>query len=179
MQLLRFEPPVGDGLIDITDTLEGVVTQSGLKDGVLTVQTPNNSCAVVALSSEFGTAEKPFLDSLNRLIPLQDGWNFRGYTVRAVRSALLGTSKSVIIAGGRLLRGAFERFYIVSFSTDVPVLLMAAVSADCGEPLSDTRAVEALNDAIAEKKARQREEEARAVQEMRAEWAAAHGAQQD
>lgn len=104
---------------DITDEVASRVTQSGLKDGTVTIFCPSSTSGLTTIEYESGA-----LSDLKRLfdeiIPPDREYahNARwgdGNGHSHVRAALLGPSLTVPFVGGRLTLGTWQQIIYVDF----------------------------------------------------------------
>lgn len=104
---------------DITDEVASRVTQSGLKDGTVTIFCPSSTSGLTTIEYESGA-----LSDLKRLfdeiIPPDREYahNARwgdGNCHSHVRAALLGPSLTVPFVGGRLTLGTWQQIIYVDF----------------------------------------------------------------
>ncbi len=178
MKILELKTESLEELVDITDEVEAYVKESGVKNGSLIVQTITNTCAVVSLSSQFGPVDKNFFAIITKLYPLMDGMQFMGHEIKCIRSGLIGSSKSFIVADGKPVLGPFEKIYTADFSgpTDkiVVVLLASEVDLNLSEENNPAVYVEQFRQDYIKAEEEKKKEEARIVQEMREEWAREH-----
>lgn len=169
MKTLSIETGLLESITDITDDVLAYVEEQKIDKGMLVVQTPDNTCSIISLSTEYENADSDLLKHLNHLFPVQDGWDYNGPQMNSIRSAIIGTSKNFLIEGGKPVLGAFERIFLIDFKgpSEGRLVVMDAF----GEPMGDKEAK--LPDAIAaynEEKIRIRreadEEEAKIIQEL-------------
>lgn len=108
--------------IDITDKLKGFVKQTGIKDGLVNVQSLHTTCALI-----FNENEPLLLEDikaeLRRLVPKEVGYNHDDFTCRTVnmcdgecdnghahcRAILLQPSVTINLIDGELQLGTWQR----------------------------------------------------------------------
>ncbi len=106
------------GHADITPELATLVTQSGLRDGVLTVQMLGSTGAITTIEYESG-ALSDLRHALEVLAPVEGEYahNARwgdGNGFSHVRSALLKTSLSVPVVDGELVLGTWQQVVAIN-----------------------------------------------------------------
>ena len=183
MKILNLETKNLETLIDFTDEALQYVAQSGIKTGTLTVQTPINTCAVISLSNRYQTTEKDYLSTIDKWLPLFEGWDFHGFGTKNIRASILGTSKTFLIENGTLLLGAYERLYFAEFDgpkKDRLVVLQAVgEQLDKDETPAHIPEIYDINQALIHEVESEEAEKERIIQEMREEYAKEHAKDND
>jgi secondary thiamine-phosphate synthase enzyme len=110
--------PAEFGHADITPELAKLVRQSGLRDGVLTVQMLGSTGAITTIEYESG-ALSDLRHALDRLAPAEAEYahNMRwgdGNGFSHVRSALLKTSLSLPVVDGDLILGTWQQVVAIN-----------------------------------------------------------------
>ncbi|KIX11072.1 secondary thiamine-phosphate synthase enzyme YjbQ [Dethiosulfatarculus sandiegensis] len=106
-------------IFDVTEEVQKVVLQSGLKKGLVTVHTPGSTAAVTTIEYESG-ALSDFTRVLENLAPVDGEYahNARwgdGNGYSHVRAALLGPSLCVPVKDGGALLGAWQQIIVLDF----------------------------------------------------------------
>lgn len=101
-------------LVDVTDEVEEIVRESGIKDGLCLVFVPHSTAAVVLTENEDGL-KKDWLEFLKKLI---SGFDFLHDRIddnadSHILSGLLGQGKTLPIENGRLVRGTWQQIFLV------------------------------------------------------------------
>lgn len=105
--------------IKITDMVEAVVFESGIKEGTVLVFT-GHTTASIHLNNEDPELEKDFHDFLNDLIPNKASYRHNkgeyGRNADAhFKSLLVGNGVTVPVTGGRLGLGQWQAIYLSEF----------------------------------------------------------------
>lgn len=115
----HLELPGGSGtdIHDVTSQALAAVSQSGVRQGLLTVHAPGSTAAVTTIEHESGVLED-LRQALERLAPREGTYahNARwgdGNGYAHVRAALLGPSLSVPIEDGRPLLGQWQQIVVL------------------------------------------------------------------
>ena len=100
-------------LIDITSEVEGVIADSGVKDGLCLVFVPHSTAAIVLTENEEGL-KKDWLAVLKKLV---SGFDFLHDRIdnnadSHILSGLLGQGKTLPIEKGRLIRGTWQQIFL-------------------------------------------------------------------
>ncbi len=106
-------------ILDITDQVAGVVRESGLRDGIVTLFTPSSTSALTTIEYESGA-----LSDLRRLYDeIVDPKRHYAHNARwgdgnghsHVRAALQGASFTVPFVNGRLRLGTWQQIVFIDF----------------------------------------------------------------
>jgi secondary thiamine-phosphate synthase enzyme len=105
-------------VIDITDAVRRIVSESGAREGVCTVFTPHATAAITVNENDDPNIGTDFLNALRKLIVEHDGWLHDRVDDNAaahVKSALVGPSESIPIEEGRLALGRWQNVFFCEF----------------------------------------------------------------
>jgi len=103
---------------DLTDEVEAVSTQSGVRNGIVTVFVPGSTAGVTAIEYEPGMI-KDLQEFLDRTAPAGARYNHNhggesnGHA--HVRAAFVGPSLTVPLIEGRLGLGTWQQIVLVDF----------------------------------------------------------------
>ena len=110
----------GDGdIIDLTDRVQSALADSGVQDGIVTVCAIGSTAAITTIDFEPGLKrDMPAL--MQRLIPAgvryeHDATWGDGNGYAHLRSALIGTSFTTAVAGGRAVLGTWQQIVFLEF----------------------------------------------------------------
>jgi secondary thiamine-phosphate synthase enzyme len=106
-----------DQFVEITDTVRRLVTQSGVKHGIVTVYSPHTTAGITINENADPDVVHDMLLTLKRLIP-QDSPGFRHAEHNSdshVKTSMMGTSCQVIIDAGQLVLGTWQGIYLCEF----------------------------------------------------------------
>jgi secondary thiamine-phosphate synthase enzyme len=106
------------GHADITAELVKVVGESGVRNGVVTVQMLGSTGAITTIEYETG-ALKDLSEALDRLAPVDGDYEHNarwgdGNGFSHVRSALLKTSLSIPVVDGELVLGTWQQVVAIN-----------------------------------------------------------------
>lgn len=138
---LRVTTEQATQFVDLTDRIEAFVEESGIRDGILNIQSLHTTTAVVLneheplLLSDFSsllarTAPRAFWyrhdDFETRTVNMTPGERANGHA--HCRALLLGASAALNVADGVLQRGQWQRIFLVELdgprTREVSVLLL-------------------------------------------------------
>lgn len=100
-------------LIDITEKVEKVVLESGIRDGLCQVFVPHSTAAIILTENETGLKE----DWFKVLRKLVAGFDFKHNRIdnnadSHILSGILGQGKTLVIKDGRLIRGTWQQIFL-------------------------------------------------------------------
>lgn len=102
-------------VVDVTDMVLSAVRESGIDNGLLIVQLPHATAALVLNEGE-GGLKQDLLDKLEDLVPVQGKYQHDRIDDNAhahLKSAFIGSSRVLPIVDGRILRGMWQNFLVI------------------------------------------------------------------
>ncbi len=103
-------------MIDITDKIETLVRESGLRDGICHVFVPHTTAALTINENADPDVPRDILDSLDRVVPLSNRYRHaEGNAAAHVKASLLGASQTVFVENGRLVLGTWQSLFFCEF----------------------------------------------------------------
>lgn len=102
-------------VVDATDIVLSAVRESGIDNGLLVIQLPHATAALVMNEGESGL-KQDLLGKLDDLVPMQGEYKHDQIDDNAhahLKSALVGSSRVLPIVDGRVLRGTWQNFLVV------------------------------------------------------------------
>ena len=102
-------------VVDVTDMVLSAVRGSGVKNGLLLVQLPHATAAIVLNEGESGL-KQDLLDKLDDLVPVQREYRHDSIDNNAhahLKSAMFNSSLVLPIIDGRLVRGIWQNFLMI------------------------------------------------------------------
>lgn len=103
-------------MIDITDRVAAVVTESGVRDGLCHVFVPHTTAAVTINENADPDVQRDILASLERIVPLTDRYRHaEGNSPAHIKASLFGASQTVIVVQGRLVLGTWQSIFFCEF----------------------------------------------------------------
>jgi len=107
----------GRGFTDVTGQVEAVVAASGVRTGLCTVLCRHTSASLLIQENADPSVRRDLLRWLARLAPEGSDWEHDAEgpddMPAHARSALLRTSETIPVAGGRLALGTWQGVYLV------------------------------------------------------------------
>ncbi len=175
MKIIEIPTTGQEALVDITEQAIDYVHTERLKDGILLIQMPDDTCGVTLMSdADAGYADDLFA-KMNRFMPKYDGMRFTGWNTSRIKAALTGHTLELMVQGGELILGLHQRIALADFAapSDGRRVYFAHVGTLLaeGEEPKLPEAVAELNRKDMEAEAAAKAEEERIIAEMRAEAA--------
>ncbi len=102
--------------IDVTQKLQAMVAQTGVKSGLCLLFVPHTTAAVTINENADPSVPVDILKVLNQVVPWQaDYRHLEGNSAAHIKSTLVGASQTVAIAEGRLVLGTWQAVFFCEF----------------------------------------------------------------
>ena len=102
--------------IDVTEDLQAVVTEVGIKSGICYIFVPHTTAAVTVNEGADPSVQRDIQNTLSRLVPHELNYTHReGNADAHVKSTLVGTSQIVLVDEGKLVLGTWQSVYFCEF----------------------------------------------------------------
>ncbi len=103
-------------MMDITGRVQDIVRKADAAAGVCHVFVPHTTAAVTINENADPSVVSDILATLARLVPEQGTYEHsEGNSDAHVKAAVIGSSRTVIIQGGRLALGTWQGIYFCEF----------------------------------------------------------------
>ena len=106
-----------DQMVEITDRVMRVVTQSGIKSGAAIVYVPHTTAGVTINENADPDVVHDFLKQLDVMVPWRQPFyrHAEGNSASHVKASMMGFSAHVIIENGRLVLGTWQGIWFCEF----------------------------------------------------------------
>lgn len=105
-----------DEMIDISAELTAVVGESGVAEGVCHVYVPHTTAGVTINEGADPAVRRDIISELDKVIPHENGYTHaEGNSAAHIKTALVGSSESILVSGGRLVLGTWQAVYFCEF----------------------------------------------------------------
>jgi len=102
--------------VDITDQIADIVSESGLKDGIVAVFVPHTTAGITINENADPDVVTDITSVLDKAVPWSDGYRHsEGNSAAHVKASLMGSSVSVIVRNGSLRLGTWQSIYFCEF----------------------------------------------------------------
>ena len=113
---LRVQTKSKTELVDITQGVQRLVTESGVRSGICHVYVPHTTSGITINENTDPNVGRDILKELNKVIPFDDNYGHsEGNSAAHIKSTLVGVSKSVIVEEGRLALGTWQAIFYCEF----------------------------------------------------------------
>ncbi|UCD05378.1 MAG: YjbQ family protein [candidate division WOR-3 bacterium] len=103
-------------MVDITAAIQKVIGQSGVDDGIIHVYCPHTTAAVTVNENCDDSVQRDITETLARLIPHDAEYSHsEGNSDAHIKAALMGSSRSLFIEGGKLGFGSWQGIFLCEF----------------------------------------------------------------
>ena len=103
-------------MINITETVQKAVTESGVKEGICIVFIPHTTAAVTINENADPDVVRDFTMEINKIVPWEDGYqHMEGNSAAHLKASMIGFSEQIIIDDGRLVLGTWQGVYFCEF----------------------------------------------------------------
>jgi secondary thiamine-phosphate synthase enzyme len=105
-----------DELVDITDRIQGLVSQSGLKAGLCHLFVPHTTAGLTLNENWDPAVRHDLLTALDKLVPWDDDYQHgEGNSAAHVKASLVGFAHTLLVKNGRLVLGSWQGIYLAEF----------------------------------------------------------------
>jgi secondary thiamine-phosphate synthase enzyme len=102
--------------VDVTEMVQAVVTEAGVKDGICYLYVPHTSAGITINEGADPSVQRDIQNILSRVAPQDINYFHReGNADAHIKSTLVGTSVNVIIDEGKLLLGTWQSIFFCEF----------------------------------------------------------------
>jgi secondary thiamine-phosphate synthase enzyme len=113
---LRVQTKSRTELVDITQGIQRLVTESGIRSGVCYVYVPHTTSGITVNENTDPNVGRDILKELNKVIPFDDQYSHNeGNSAAHIKSTIVGVSKAVMVEEGRLALGTWQAIFYCEF----------------------------------------------------------------
>ncbi len=103
-------------MMDITSQVQGVVQDSGIKNGLVHVFSMHTTAAVTINENADPAVETDILNTINKVIPWDDHFkHMEGNSAAHIKVSLFGPSEIIALENGSLVLGTWQGIYFCEF----------------------------------------------------------------
>jgi secondary thiamine-phosphate synthase enzyme len=102
--------------INITRDLESHLGQSGVQEGVCHLYVPHTTAGITINEGADPSVVKDIIETLDALVPESEEYHHgEGNSPAHIKSTLVGQSVTVLVDGGRLVLGTWQKIFFCEF----------------------------------------------------------------
>jgi len=102
--------------VDITDEVQKVITETGIKSGICYLYIPHTTAAITINEGADPSVVRDIQATLMRLIPFEgDYYHQEGNSDAHIKSTTIGVSQFVLVEDGKPLLGTWQSIYLCEF----------------------------------------------------------------
>jgi secondary thiamine-phosphate synthase enzyme len=103
-------------IVDVTARVEAVVSQSGIKSGVVIVYVPHTTAGVTINENADPSVKDDFINKMMRMVPESEHYtHFEGNSDAHIKTILTNPSQTLIVEEGRLMLGTWQGIYFCEY----------------------------------------------------------------
>jgi len=116
MQKIAVSTQKREVLVDITSSVEEAVRETGTDSGLCFLYCPHTTAAITVNEGADPSVARDIVSGLQQLIPRDWGFShMEGNSDAHIKASLLGPSETLMIDGGRLVLGTWQRIFFCEF----------------------------------------------------------------
>ncbi len=101
---------------DITDAVQEIVDESGVKEGICYLYVPHTTAGIFINENADPDVKWDIEQTLEKLIPWEDNYkHIEGNAAAHIKSVLVGTNTFVPIKNGKLMLGTWQGIFFAEF----------------------------------------------------------------
>ena len=105
-----------DDVLDVTDRVQQVVSESGVQTGLCHVYVPHTTAGVFINENADPDVMADVIATLEALVPWKRQYRHaEGNAAAHIKSSLIGTSQTIAVHSGRLTLGRWQAIYFAEF----------------------------------------------------------------
>jgi len=113
---LRVQTKSRTELVDITQGVQRLVAESGIRSGVCYIYVPHTTSGITVNENTDPNVGRDILKELNKVIPFDDQYSHtEGNSAAHIKSTIVGVSKAVMVEEGRLALGTWQAIFYCEF----------------------------------------------------------------
>ena len=103
-------------MVDITGQVQQELNKSGVEEGRLILYVPHTTAAITINEGADPAVKADILMVLNQMVPWKANYqHMEGNSPAHVKTSLVGSSETVIVSGGRLVLGTWQKIFFCEF----------------------------------------------------------------
>lgn len=128
---LRVKTNARTELVDITQGVQRLVAESGIRSGVCYLYVPHTTAAITVNENSDPNVGRDLLKELNKVIPFDDNYGHNeGNSAAHIKSSIIGVCHPVLVEEGRLVLGTWQALFFCEFDGPRDRRVMVKVMQD-------------------------------------------------
>ncbi len=116
LRQLRVKTNSRTELVDITQGIQRLVGETGIRSGICYMYVPHTTAAVTINENSDPNVGRDILKELNKIIPFDDNYGHtEGNSAAHIKSSMIGVSRAVLVEEGRLALGTWQAVFFCEF----------------------------------------------------------------
>lgn len=116
VETISIKTSSGEEFKDITSLVAEKVKSAGVSEGIVTVFVPHTTAAVTINEDADPSVVRDIVSSLDRVIPVVGNYShLEGNSHAHIKSSIIGSSRQIIVEGGKLKLGTWQGIYFCEF----------------------------------------------------------------
>jgi secondary thiamine-phosphate synthase enzyme len=112
MEKIRLKTSSRIELLDITEKIQKLITNSGVSDGVCIVFCPHTTAGLTINENADPSVKNDITAKLNKLVPENSGYTHaEGNSDSHIKASLFGASLTIFVGLGKLILGTWQAIY--------------------------------------------------------------------
>jgi secondary thiamine-phosphate synthase enzyme len=103
-------------MIDITGTVQTVVSETGVSGGICHVFVPHTTAGITINENADPSVVSDFLRETEKIVPWNDGYqHLEGNSAAHIKASMMGFSQAIFVQNGKLVLGTWQSIYFCEF----------------------------------------------------------------
>jgi secondary thiamine-phosphate synthase enzyme len=103
-------------MVDITSQVQNELKRSEVREGRLTLYVPHTTAAITINEGADPAVKADILMVLNQMVPWEANYkHMEGNSPAHVKASLVGPAETVLVSGGRLVLGTWQKIFFCEF----------------------------------------------------------------
>ena len=116
IQKISISTKAREQMVDITAAIQNIISQSDISDGIAHVYCPHTTAAITVNENYDPSVQHDITGTLAGLIPRSAGYlHSEGNSDAHIKAALMGSSRSLFIEGGKISFGSWQGIFLCEF----------------------------------------------------------------
>ena len=116
MEQINISTSKRNQMIDITDKVKKIVSESNVKNGICVVYVPHTTAGITINEGADPSVQNDILSKLSELVPENEGYaHAEGNADAHIKSTLVGSNKTLIIEGSKIVLGRWQSIFFCEF----------------------------------------------------------------